>query len=83
MSEHVAGRSAVATALCAVNGASPKRITPHRGVATTLIRYRVRRAENSRHENQQHKHSKEQQMNAALQNIRLSAAKRNHAHSQR
>ena len=40
-------------------------------------------AENSGSKNQQHKHSAQQQMNATLQNIRLSAGKRNYAHSQR
>jgi len=40
-------------------------------------------AENSGSKNQQHKHSAQQQMNATLQNIRLSTGKRNYAHSQR
>jgi hypothetical protein len=40
-------------------------------------------AENSGRKNQQHKDREEQQMNAALQNIRLSAGKRNDADGQR
>ena len=38
---------------------------------------------NSRRKNQQHKYGKQQQMDAALQDICFSAGKRNHAHRER
>jgi hypothetical protein len=40
-------------------------------------------AENSRRENQEHKHSEQQKVDATLQNICLPACKGNDAHAQR